>query len=86
MSIKDGTIVFDPTKVGNNAESCESLQVFMEAVTNGLPKLQNVPSDSAELVKQGMNIKDSYKEIIDKSGLGFTQKASALGVTALNLA
>ena len=25
MSIKDGKLVFDPTKVGNNAESCESL-------------------------------------------------------------
>ena len=57
----------------------------MDAVTAGLPKLQNIPTDSAELVKQGLSIKDNYKDIIEKSDLGFTQKASALGVTGLNM-
>ena len=39
LSVKDGSLTFDPTKVGNNAPSCQSLKDFMSAVTEGLPKL-----------------------------------------------
>ena len=86
VSFKEPYVVYNPADVGEcNEETMEHLKQLVINIVTGLPALKELPAKCKRLMSQGLNIKDSYKEIISGSSLGLLAKGQAIAAVGMNI-